>query len=637
MRPEHAQSTESGYLPNDILVQYGTVVGRTIDGSSFQMVNARRFLNHYESDAAFMALDLAKRLTFSPLDGPFMLFLMLFGYLHPGYDYLVERKLVGLWDMIPRSPMAPYVDRFLVEARNLGYSDKVGIRVGSQALVRLLIQTGKPLDRLALSDIENFRAALRQRQEVSNKGFRHYHGALIVVEQVLFHLGIFALAPVSQIVPEPFSLRMTDVHPALHSGLVAYLERKSGTCKPKTVSSIATRLAHFGRFIAEYDPALGSFAGLGRQTHIEPYLNYVARALNPKNGLPFTVSYQVQLIVTLGSLFRDITEWDWADVPTRRLIFSSDVPRLPVPLPRYIPLDEDRRLRVALTESEYPLAALALRVARATGLRIGELLDLELDCVHEVPMNGSWLKVPLGKLDSERMVPLEEDTVALIDEIVGLRSNGRPLAHPRTGRPCQFLFTHHGIRLSPNAVRDELNRACQRAQIDPVTPHQLRHTFATSMVNAGVSLQVLMALLGHSSAEMSLRYGRLFDTTIRSEYERALSELKAAIPPVAPKKHVPIPVTGDQQWLGLPLIKSRLSGGHCVRAQAQGACAYANICEHCTNFSVDETNLAVLVAQRRDSETLASDATSRGWATEADRHRRLMVRIDALIAQAGSQ
>ncbi|WP_298347763.1 site-specific integrase [Ferrimicrobium sp.] len=636
MRLEHVRSIESDALPGNILAQYGAVVG-SVNDASFEMANARRFLERYESATAFMGLDLAERLTFSPLAGPFMLFLMLFGYLRPGYDYLVERKLVGLWAMIPQSPLATDMERFFLEAHNLGYSDEVSIRAGSQALVRLLVQTGRPLDELVVSDLAEFKAALHQRKEVSNKGFRHYHGALLVVEQVLFHLGVFAVAPVSQITPEPFSCRMAEVHPALRDGFVAYLERKSGTCKPKTVSSIATRLAHFGRFMAEHDAALGSFAELKRQAHVEPYLNYVARVRNPKNDLPFTLSYQVQLIVTLGSFFRDITEWDWADVPTRRLIFSSDVPRLPTPLPRYIPLDEDRRLRVALTETEYPLAALALRVLRATGLRIGELLDLELDCVHEVPMNGSWLKVPLGKLDTERMVPLEEETVALIDEIVGLRSNGRPLAHPRTGRPCQFLFTHHGIRLSPSAVRDELRRACERAQIDLVTPHQLRHTFATSMVNAGVSLQVLMALLGHSSAEMSLRYGRLFDTTIRSEYERALNELKAAIPPAAPKMHPSIPVTGDQPWQGLPLIKSRLSGGHCLRALAQEACIYANICEHCTNFRVDETNLAVLVTQRHDTETLASDAMSRGWSTEADRHQRLVHRLDALIAQASSQ
>ena len=59
-----------------------------------------------------------------------------------------------------------------------------------------------------------------------------------------------------------------------------------------------------------------------------------------------------------------------------------------------------------------------------------------------------------------------------------------------------------------------------------MTSHQLRHTYATALVNAGVSLQALMALLGHVSAEMSLRYGRLFDATVRTEYERALDLAK---------------------------------------------------------------------------------------------------------------
>ena len=157
------------------------------------------------------------------------------------------------------------------------------------------------------------------------------------------------------------------------------------------------------------------------------------------------------------------------------------------------------------------------------------------------------------------------------------------------------------------------------------------------MVNAGVPLQVLMALLGHSSAEMSLRYGRLFDATIRSEYERALTKLKAEIPPPSKETLAHMPVTGDPLWKSGPHIKSRLSGGYCVRALSQGACVYANICEHCTNFRVDETNLAVLSSQRVDSEALMADATSRGWMGEVDRHLRLMARLDALIAQASSQ
>jgi integrase len=63
---------------------------------------------------------------------------------------------------------------------------------------------------------------------------------------------------------------------------------------------------------------------------------------------------------------------------------------------------------------------------------VGELLDLELDCVHEIPGQGAWLKVPLGKLATERMVPLDDETVALIDRICAHRSPGRPLPHPRT-------------------------------------------------------------------------------------------------------------------------------------------------------------------------------------------------------------
>ncbi|MEU0520393.1 tyrosine-type recombinase/integrase [Streptosporangium sp. NPDC006007] len=93
--------------------------------------------------------------------------------------------------------------------------------------------------------------------------------------------------------------------------------------------------------------------------------------------------------------------------------------------------------------------------------------------------------------------------------------------------------------------------------------HQLRHTYATALVNAGVSLQALMALLGHMSAEMGLRYGRLFDTTIRAEYERALDLAKQqARIPATGRISLPLAdITGGAGWKDTPLIKSRISGG----------------------------------------------------------------------------
>ena len=246
--------------------------------------------------------------------------------------------------------------------------------------------------------------------------------------------------------------------------------------------------------------------------------------------------------------------------------------------------------------------------------------------MHELPGHGSWLKVPLGKLDTERMVPLDAEILALIDHITEIRSPGRPMPHPRYRRPAQFLFTHHGRRLSQNAVRAELDRAAVTAGLDHVTPHQLRHTYATALVNAGVSLQALMALLGHMSAEMSLRYGRLFDTTVRAEYERALDLAKhQATTPASGRRNLPLAdITGGADWKDTPLLKSRLAGGFCLRAPAQGACTYANICEHCPSFHAEPSSLPILAAQRVDAAALAADAEKRGWITETERHRRLI-------------
>jgi hypothetical protein len=194
---------------------------------------------------------------------------------------------------------------------------------------------------------------------------------------------------------------------------------------------------------------------------------------------------------------------------------------------------------------------------------------------------------------------------------------------------------HHGKRLSQNAVREELNRAADTAGLGHITPHQLRHTYATALINAGVSLQALMALLGHVSTQMSLRYAHLFDHTVRTEYERALELAKSHIgglPTTGPQ--LPITDVTGARWKDTPAIKSRLAGGYCLRAPAQGSCPYANICEHCPSFHTDATHLGILAAQRLDAQDLVADAEQRGWFNEADRHLKLIARLDALIAHS---
>jgi integrase len=478
MPPANASAYRADRPGRDLLADYAAHLARTGRGNPSYEQAARSFLRRWPNPQLWAARPLERRVEEGSQTRPFLMFLMVHRHLRPGYDYLVERKLSSFWREVIGTPLEADMARFRHAAEEIGYTSTQALRVASQSVGRLLIQTARPLALLTLDDFDELTDACRRREDTTGQAWSHYHAALNAAHRVLFHLGVVDEPPAHWQGPESFEMRMAAVRPALRPAFVSYLERKLGICQPKTVTGIASRLAAFGGFLAETDPGLSSLAGLDRRRHIEPWLNSLTTAVNSRTGAPITRADQARRVLAVSSFLTEITEWGWADAPPRRLIFRTDTPRLPRPLPRYLPIDTDRRLSEALERSEFRLAADALLLQRACGLRIGELVDLELDCVHEVAGNGAWLKVPLGKLDTERMVPLDDESVALIDRIVATRSPGRPLPHPRTGRPAQFLFTHHGRRLGQQAVRAELDRAANDAGLGHITSHQLRHYVA---------------------------------------------------------------------------------------------------------------------------------------------------------------
>ena len=129
------------------------------------------------------------------------------------------------------------------------------------------------------------------------------------------------------------------------------------------------------------------------------------------------------------------------------------------------------------------------------------------------------------------------------------------------------------------AARQRTVKVKVAATVQPVLPSPAPGSpfTAVELVNAGCWLQALMALLGHVSAEMSLRYGRLFDATVRNEYQRALTLAKAQLGPVLPgdRTHLPLAAVTGGNWRDAPLTKARLAGGYCLCTAAQGSCAYA--------------------------------------------------------------
>ena len=152
-----------------------------------------------------------------------------------------------------------------------------------------------------------------------------------------------------------------------------------------------------------------------------------------------------------------------------------------------------------------------------------------------------------------------------------------------------------------------------------------------------------MALLGHVSAEMSLRYAHLFDSTVRAEYERALDLAKGrigAMPTPTGKTRIPVSGASLRQLQTTmtgetPRRSSRASPAATASERPPKAPAPTPTSANTAPASAPTPPRSpVLAAQRVDTEALLDDAAQRGWIDEADRHRRLLDRLDTLIAQA---
>jgi hypothetical protein len=186
---------------------------------------------------------------------------------------------------------------------------------------------------------------------------------------------------------------------------------------------------------------------------------------------------------------------------------------------------------------------------------------------------------------------------------MGERRSQRALPHPRTGRPADFLFTLRGTRIGATRTRrgpDDAARAAGLIRSDGTpehfTPHQLRHTYATELVNAGMTLQALMALLGHVTPDMTTRYAHLADTTVRAPYDSAMARIRETRQLSLVLSDRPI-VPERSEWLHSEMPKTRVPHGYCSRHLAAEACPYANICEQCYNYTTSSEFLPQIEAQ----------------------------------------
>jgi hypothetical protein len=134
--------------------------------------------------------------------------------------------------------------------------------------------------------------------------------------------------------------------------------------------------------------------------------------------------------------------------------------------------------------------------------------------------------VPLGKLEKERMVPVDSLAVTVIQRLRFYRSLD---PRPQDGRLLARRTTKNGLVVH---LRRYLHQVCLSLGLSTrIVPHQMRHSFATEMLRAGVSFPVVMELLGHTSPEMTLLYTEVLLTDIQREFQQACLKPRHLLPP----------------------------------------------------------------------------------------------------------
>jgi site-specific recombinase XerD len=629
---------------DDLVVAYRTHITRMPVAPNYRHTltrAAQKFLSDHPDLNEWMTRPVEARLTElarRPDAWPVIAFAMLSGRCRADLDFLITKRFGHSAGRTVAVLYPTDVARLHDAARRLGRSDATFKELLGRTIPLVIAAFGVPVSEVDAEQLDGLLEFVAKTQRLSEPMRRSTRGRLFSLRQLLFEAGMVDSPPPRRRSGGPATReqRMQVVAaPALRRSLVAYIEARSAVVRPKTLDKLTSALGIFGEFLTERFPEVTSLRKLERR-HIEAYLAWTAtRACRGSHDRSKTVGPFVpaHAAITLRNFLDDITAWGWAEAPRRRLVFATDIPRQPAMLPRALAPDVDRALMTAVGELADPFARAAITILRHTGLRRGELLDLELDCLMDFGLSGTWLRVPLGKLNDERAVPLDESALDAFAEWLAHRSAQRALPHSRDGRPCDFVFVERGRRIGPGRIQQGLAHAVEAAGLlgadgRPlhVVAHQLRHTWATELVNAGMSLQALMTLLGHRSPEMTVRYARLASPTLRAAYDEAVGKVARRIP-VAPAGRRVVP--DRVNWLASEMLKTRVAHGYCARELAAEACPYANVCETCPNFVTTPEFVPAIENQLADVRALRDDADRRGWSAEVRRHERVIGSLEA--------
>jgi integrase/recombinase XerC/integrase/recombinase XerD len=271
---------------------------------------------------------------------------------------------------------------------------------------------------------------------------------------------------------------------------------------PKTRTAYATDLAQLA--------AWATAAGIEPEAVTTRVLRRYAATLSEQRAAPRTVARK---LAAMRTFFRSMREHGRIQANPADLVAA---PKRPSTLPHVLKPQElaDLLDRIpAATPLELRDRAL-FELAYACGLRAEELVNLD---VASLDFDGEQVRVE-GKGSKTRIVPAGE--VAL-RSVAGYLERARPVLVGRSEEPALFV-SKSGRRLSTSDIRRRLRVWTRRAALPgAVSPHALRHSFATHLLEGGADLRAIQELLGHATISTTQIYTRVESARLRTAYARS--------------------------------------------------------------------------------------------------------------------
>ena len=276
-----------------------------------------------------------------------------------------------------------------------------------------------------------------------------------------------------------------------------------------TAGSYKRDLKKFGEYLLEGTTAVDEHTGLIEPDRIQAdhVRNYLAELLRSGSS---RATVQRRLFA-IKAFFR----WRELAAGKPNPVYAMRAPKAEKRLPQVL----NERDTAALVEADDSMNARACRRDRAilevlysAGLRVSELTGLDWRDIDE---ELGLVMIRSGKGGKDRLVPIGEPA---LDALRAWRA-----AMPGTPSADRPVITNlRGSRLTPRAVQNIVARRLVQAGLNtPITPHGLRHSFATHMLNAGADLRSIQEMLGHSNLTTTQRYTHVSVHHLKEVYRRA--------------------------------------------------------------------------------------------------------------------